>query len=88
MTHADEFRRSCSSGGAGVVTRQLIVDRHFDLGAILDGTQDFRWGDGWHSGMLSGNLIHIRQIDRRVEYRAGSELDGLPEVLFPVGGRY
>ena len=26
-----------------MVTRQLIMDRHFDLDAILDGTQDFRW---------------------------------------------
>ena len=27
-----------------MVTRQLIMDRHFDLDAILDGSsQDFRW---------------------------------------------
>ena len=25
------------------MTRQLTIDRSFDLDAILDGTQDFRW---------------------------------------------
>ena len=63
-----------------MVTRQLIMDRHFDLDAILDGTQDFRWRawrDDWYSGVLSGNLIHIRRINRGVEYRADSDLDAL-----------
>ena len=63
-----------------MVTRQLIMDRRFDLDAILDGTQDFRWRawrDDWHSGVLSGSLIHIRQINRGVEYRADSDLDAL-----------
>ena len=68
-----------------MVTRQLITDRHFDLDAILDGTQDFRWRrwrDHWHSGVLSGNLIHIRQINRGVEYRADSDLDALLRSYF------
>ena len=63
-----------------MVTRRLIVEQHFDLDAILDGTQDFRWRawrDDWYSGVLSGNLIHIRQINRGVEYRADSDLDAL-----------
>ena len=62
------------------MTRQLIIDQPFDLDAILDGTQDFRWRpwkDDWHSGVLGGNLIHIRQIDRGVEYRSDSDLDAL-----------
>ena len=36
----------------------------FDLAKTLDGSQDFRWqslGDGWHSGVLNGNLVHLRQ---------------------------
>ena len=68
-----------------MVTRQLITDRHFDLDAILDGTQDFRWRrwrDHWHSGVLSGNVIHIRQINRGVEYRAHSDLDALLRSYF------
>ena len=63
-----------------MVTRRLIVEQHFDLDAILDGTQDFRWRawrDDWYSGVLGGNLIHIRQINRGVEYRADSDLDAL-----------
>ena len=62
------------------MTRQLIIDRPFDLDAILDGTQDFRWRpwkDDWYSGVLNGNVIHIRQINRGVEYRADSDLDSL-----------
>ena len=68
-----------------MVTRQLIVDRHFDLDAILDGTQDFRWRpwrDHWYSGVLSGNLIHIRQINRDVEYRAEADLETLLRSYF------
>ena len=71
-----------------MVNRQLIMDRRFDLDAILDGTQDFRWRawrDDWHSGVLSGNLIHIRQINRGVEYRADSDLDALLISYFRLG---
>ena len=58
--------------------RQLGVGRSFDLAAVLDGTQDFRWRpwrDDWRSGVLDGNLVHVRQVDGRLEYRAGSDLD-------------
>ena len=60
--------------------RQLITDQSFDLDAVLNGTQDFRWRpwrDGWHSGVLDGNLVHVRQVARGVEYSAASDLDSL-----------
>ncbi len=66
-------------------TRQLKIDRPFDLDAVLDGTQDFRWRpwkDGWHSGVLAGNLIHIRQVGGGIEYQASSDLDGLLTSYF------
>ena len=60
----------------------LDVDRHFKLGPILSSAQDFRWrcwsdkeGYFWYSGVLAGNLIHIRQIKDRVEYKAKTDLD-------------
>ena len=64
---------------------QLTIDQHFDLDAILNVTQDFRWRpwkDDWHSGVLSGNLIHIRRVRGGVEYRADSDLDDLLESYF------
>ncbi len=67
------------------MTRQLIIDQLFDLDAILEGAQDFRWRpwkDNWHSGVLGGNLIHIRQIDHGVEYRPDSDLDALLRSYF------
>ena len=60
--------------------RVLKLDRSFDLDATLDGTQDFRWRpwkDGWHSGVLAGYLIHIRQVGGRIEYKASSDLEDL-----------
>ena len=68
-----------------MTTRQLIIDQLFDLDAILEGAQDFRWRpwkDNWHSGVLGGNLIHIRQIDHGVEYRPDSDLDALLRSYF------
>ena len=65
--------------------RQLDVGRSFDLDAVLDGTQDFRWRqwrDGWRSGVLDGNLVHVRQVDGRLEYRAGSDVDALLRRYF------
>lgn len=50
----------------------------FDLNKVLYAAQDFRWcrrDDGWHSGVLSGNLIHIRQIGRYLEYKCDSDSD-------------
>ena len=67
------------------LTRQLIIDHHFDLDAVLNGTQDFRWRqwkDDWYSGVLSEKLIHVRQIDRGVEYRADSDLNTLLTSYF------
>ena len=67
------------------MTRQLIIDQPFDLDAILQGAQEFRWRpwkDDWHSGVLGGNLIHIRQIDHGVEYRPDSDLDALLRSYF------
>ena len=55
----------------------------FDLGKVLYAAQDFRWcnwkGD-WHSGVLKGNLIHIRQVDNVLEYKSNSDSD-LDEML-------
>ena len=61
-----------------IIPRQLAIDQQFDLDAILEGTQDFRWcpwKDDWHSGELSGNLIHIRQVGGGLEYRADTDFD-------------
>ena len=62
------------------MTRRLPTDQSFDLDATLNGELDFRWcrlKDGWHSGVLSGKLIHIRQCGGGAEYRADSDLDAL-----------
>ena len=67
------------------MTRRLPVDRSFSLDATLNGEQDFRWRplkDGWHSGVLSGRLIHVRQCDGGVEYRSDSDLDALLSSYF------
>ena len=67
------------------MTRQLIIDKPFDLDAILDGTQDFRWcpwRDDWYFGVLNGNLIHIRQVGSVVEYQAESDLHALLRSYF------
>ena len=67
------------------MTRQLKINRPFNLDAVLGGTQDFRWcprKDGWHSGVLIGNLVHIRQVKGGVEYLADTDLDGLLRSYF------
>ena len=60
--------------------------RHpFNLAKTLDGSQDFRWqslGDGWHSGVLKGNLVHLRQNVGALEYRAHTNLDTLLTSYF------
>ena len=60
--------------------------RHpFDLGKTLDGSQDFRWhpvDDGWHSGVLKGDLVHLRQSVDTLEYRAHTNLDTLLTSYF------
>ena len=59
----------------------------FDLDKVLYAAQDFRWckwDDEWHSGVLNGNLIHIRQVDNVLEYRShsGADLDNLLRCYF------
>ena len=63
------------------MTRQLKIQQPFNLALTLTMGQAFRWrelppefyGDGhtWFSGVLGGNLYHIRQTDDGVEYRVG-----------------
>ena len=67
------------------MTRRIDVDQYFQLDAVLDGTQDFRWRprrNGWHSGVLDGNLIHVRQVGACLEYRAAAALDALLRSYF------
>ena len=56
--------------------RQLAITQPFDLKLSLTMGQAFRWrelGDGWFSGVLGENLVHIRQTDVGVEYRVGGQ---------------
>ena len=65
--------------------RTLTVDRAFDLDKCLYQAQDFRWremGGGWHSGVLHGDLVHIRQNGNILEYRAHSDLSDLLTSYF------
>ena len=55
------------------------------MGRCLYLAQDFRWrprADGWHSGVLRGNLVHLRQRGDRLEYRADSDLSELLTSYF------
>ena len=59
----------------------------FDLDKVLYAAQDFRWckwDDEWHSGVLAGNLIHIRQVDNALEYKShsGADLDDILRTYF------
>ena len=61
------------------------INHPFDLAKTLDGSQDFRWqslDDGWHSGVLKGNLVHLRQNVGALEYRAHTNLDALLTSYF------
>ena len=61
------------------------INHPFDLAKTLDGSQDFRWhplDDGWHSGVLDGNLVHLRQNVDTLEYRAHTNLDTLLTSYF------
>ena len=65
--------------------RTLAVDQAFDLDKCLYQAQDFRWrpmGDGWHSGVLHGNIVHIRQSGNSLGYRAHSDLSRLLTSYF------
>lgn len=58
--------------------RHLDVDQPLDLEITLYMGQDFRWrelDDGWHSGVLSGNLVHMRRTERGLEYKSDSDCD-------------
>ena len=61
----------------------------FCLSKVLDGTQDFRWrpwkdelNDDWYSGVLNGHIVHVRQLDGALEYRAHTNLDCLLTSYF------
>ena len=74
-----------SARGDLLTPRQIIVDQAFDLADILDGTQDFRWlltQDGWYSGVLGGNLVHLRQAGGVLEYRAQEDVADLLRTYF------
>ena len=54
---------------------ELTVNQPFDLVSSLESGQAHRWAypkdgdDGWYTGVVRGNLVRIRQIDDRVEFR-------------------
>ncbi|MCY4528141.1 MAG: DNA glycosylase [Chloroflexi bacterium] len=73
------------------MTRKLYFNQSnkypFDLGKVLYAAQDFRWckwDNEWHSGVLAGNLIHIRQVDSVLEYKShsGADLDVMLRSYF------
>ena len=62
--------------------RHLPLDPHtkhpFNLQNCLEGRQDFRWREldnGYHSVVLNGNLIHIRQAEDCLTYRSTPDAD-------------
>ncbi len=64
------------------MTRTLELNQStkypFELDKVLYAAQDFRWckwDDEWHSGVLDGNLIHIRQVENVLEYKSHSDAD-------------
>ena len=61
-------------------------DYPFDLARLLDNAdQDFRWREleqGWYSGVLNGNIVHVRQDGDHLEYRANANLDSLLRSYF------
>ena len=65
--------------------RTLAVDQTFNLGECLYLAQDFRWRElkhGWHSGVLRGNIVHIRQSGTALEFLAHSDLSELLTSYF------
>ena len=74
------------------MTRQLKIQQPFNLALTLTMGQAFRWrelppefyddGHTWFSGVLGGNLYHIRQTDDGVEYRVGGSDGELDDVGF------
>ena len=73
------------AGSNPLTPRQIFVAQPFDLADILDGTQDFRWlprQAGWHSGVLAGTLLHVRQVHGGLEYRAENDATDLLRRYF------
>ena len=68
------------------MSRHLTIKQPFDLQLTLTMGQAFRWrricrGENyWWSGVLGSHLVHIRQTNEGVEYRAGGP-DGEQEDL-------
>lgn len=68
--------------------RTIEVDERFNLDATLDmaRTHEFRWRrwQKWHSGVLNGHLVHIRQVASALEYcsHRGGNLDQLLQFYF------
>ena len=63
------------------MARELEINQPFNLELSLTMGQAFRWrrlDDGWFSGVVGENLIHIRQTNSGVQYRVGG----------PEGERY
>ena len=61
----------------------------FDLDKVLYAAQDFRWckwDDDWHSGVLNGNLIHIRQVDRRIWNTSPTQAPTWTKCCAPTSG--
>ena len=62
--------------------RHLPLNPHtnhpFNLQKSLEGRQDFRWRklpNAYHSVVLNGNLVHIRQAEDRLTYRSTPDAD-------------
>ncbi len=56
------------------MARQLEITQPFDLKLSLTMGQAFRWrplDEGWFSGVIGEDLVHIRQTETGVEYRVG-----------------
>ena len=55
-----------------MIAVELAVDQPLDLATSLESGQSHRWrreGD-WHSGVVRGNFIKVRQIGQRIELRS------------------
>ena len=77
---------------------RLAINQPFDLETSLMMGQAFRWypldaafypdRSQWFSGVLGDNLIHIRQTDDGVEYRAGGPSGATEADLSDLLSRY
>ena len=77
---------------------RLVINQPFDLQTSLMMGQAFRWypldaafypdRSQWFSGVLGDNLIHIRQTEDGVEYRAGGPSGATEADLSDLLSRY